>query len=469
MTVSLEPGERVVKRLTIRREVPTSGLVSCDTHVHTLTHSGHGDATIEERMLTLAGEGIELPIATDHNKHIDYESVARKLAVRKHFTPVIGNEVTTKIGHFNIFPVRPGAPVPDWRLTDWNSIFEGIDNTPDVKAVILNHGRDVHSRYRPFGPEHFNPVTGENLDGWKLRANAMELVNSGAQQTDIMRLYRDWFALMNRGHFLTPVGSSDSHDVARHFVGQGRTYIRCRDDDPGEIDVSEAVESFVKGRVVVSCGLLAEITVNGKYGPGELVPASEADEIKVSVRVLGPGWTTAETVELYANGRKVREEKIADGKAPGVKWSGEWTLSEWKHPQDVHLVAVARGPGVRELYWPIAKPYQPTSPVWAPQCIGSTGAVWVDSDGDGRRTCAYEYAKQIAKDEQGDFGKILSALERYDEAVAAQAAGLLHGDHVSLLDADVRSKLKAAAPQVRRGFQAFLDAWRETQIARSRR
>jgi len=55
----------------------TEGYVSSDTHVHTFTYSRHGDATIEERMLTLAGEGIELPIATDHNLQIDYEPVAR--------------------------------------------------------------------------------------------------------------------------------------------------------------------------------------------------------------------------------------------------------------------------------------------------------------------------------------------------------------------------------------------------------
>ena len=46
-------------------------------------------------------------------------------------------------------------------------------------------------------------------------------------------LVNDWMALLNRGYRVTPVGSSDSHDVGRHFVGQGRTYIRCDDSDPG--------------------------------------------------------------------------------------------------------------------------------------------------------------------------------------------------------------------------------------------
>jgi hypothetical protein len=94
--------------LRITREVATSGLVSCDTHIHTLTHSGHGDATVEERMLTLAGEGIELPIATEHNLHADYSEAAQRVGVATLFTPVIGNEVTTPTGHFNIFPIAPG-------------------------------------------------------------------------------------------------------------------------------------------------------------------------------------------------------------------------------------------------------------------------------------------------------------------------------------------------------------------------
>jgi hypothetical protein len=64
---ALPPGRTYPMPMRIRREVPTQGMVACDTHVHTFTYSGHGDATLDERMITLAGEGIELPIATDHD------------------------------------------------------------------------------------------------------------------------------------------------------------------------------------------------------------------------------------------------------------------------------------------------------------------------------------------------------------------------------------------------------------------
>ena len=117
----------------------------------------------------------------------------------------------------------------------------------------------------PFGPKLFNDAVGVNVDGWQLRANAMEVVNSSATQTDILQLFRDWMTLLNRGQQITPIGSSDSHDVARHFVGQGRTYIRCDDSAPGEIDVDMAVNSLLQGRVRVSYGLLTAMTVEDKY------------------------------------------------------------------------------------------------------------------------------------------------------------------------------------------------------------
>jgi hypothetical protein len=461
-SITVNEGETVRTQLAIRREVVKTGYVNCDTHVHTLTFSGHGDSTIEERIITLAGEGIELPIATDHNVHVDYQAVAEKLKVRQYFTPVIGNEVTTPVGHFCVFPVPAGSPIPDYKLKDWKGIFESIADKTAAKVVILNHPRDIHSGYRPFGPKQHNAVTGENLDGWVLKANAMEVINSGAVTSDMMLPYHDWFAMLNRGVLLTPVGASDSHDVSRFIVGQGRTYIRAKDTDPGKIDVQEAVTNFLTGRVLVSMGLLAEITVNDKYGPGDLVPAS--DQVKVSVRVQGPGWVTADKVELFANGKKIREAAITEGKKPGVKWLGEWMLPRFRH--DVHLVAIATGPGVRELYWPIRKPYQPTSPVVNLRAIGSTGAVWIDGDGDGRRTSAYEYAQQLVKANM-EVSKLLPTLSGYDQAVAAHVAALLHAKGIAVMEQEILAAAKKAGPHVEAGFRAYWEAWRECQIARA--
>ena len=191
--------------------------------------------------------------------------------------------MTTPVGHFNIFPVAAGAPIPKYKLNDWTEIFGEIYRVPGVRAVILNHGRDLHGGTRPLGPKLHHAAVGENLSGWPPGMNAMETVNSGATQTDILQLFHDWMGLLNRGRQITPVGSSDSHDVGRHFVGQGRTYIRCDDRDPGNLDVDQAVSNFVQGRVMVSYGLLAELSVNGKYRSGEMARVA-GKELLLSAR-----------------------------------------------------------------------------------------------------------------------------------------------------------------------------------------
>lgn len=465
--VALEPGQSVRRELGLRREVPTPGYAASDTHIHTLTHSGHGDATIDERMITLAGEGIELPIATDHNRHIDYEPHARRLNVRKYFTPIVGNEMTTSVGHFNVFPAIPSARVPDYKATAWRAIFDEIFATPEVKVAILNHARDLHGGTRPFGPKLFNETIGEHLDDWPMRFNGLEVINSGATQTDPLRLFHDWMALLNRGYLVTPVGSSDSHDVARYIVGQGRTYIRCDDRNSGALDVDSAVTNFLAGRVMVSYGLLAELTMSGKYHSGDLA-APIGKEIHVSARVLGPHWVKASRILLFANGQLLREEKIApvsEGELPvGVKWHGEWTLPRPAH--DVHLVAIALGPGITGAYWPTAKPYQPTSPDWTPYVLGSSGAIWVDADGDGRRSSARDYAERLFAASKGDFAKLLTALATFDAAVAAQAAHLYRTSGGSFESEEFSRALKAASPPAQAGFQTYLKAWRENERSR---
>ena len=80
------PSERVVLqtgsakdiRLRLEREVTMSGYVSLDPHVHTFELSGHGDASVDERVLTAAGEGLDIIVATEHNRVDDYAPVVKR-------------------------------------------------------------------------------------------------------------------------------------------------------------------------------------------------------------------------------------------------------------------------------------------------------------------------------------------------------------------------------------------------------
>jgi hypothetical protein len=326
-----------------------------------------------------------------------------------------------------------------------------LNNTPDPKVIILNHARDIHAQFRPFDPDKHLSLAGMRLDDWTFPANAMEVVNSGSQQSDLMELTRDWFGMLNGGHFITPVGSSDSHDVSRFIVGQARTYIRANDADPGNIDIPEAVNNFLKGKVMVSCGLLTEMSVNGKYLPGDLVPA--AGELAVEIHVSGPSWTKAGRVVLYANGRKIREQKIIDDKQGGTKWRGTWQISLPSH--DIFLVAVAEGPGDGMPFWPMAKPFQPVSPDWRPQVIGITGAIWIDVDNNGAATSAYDYAQQITHESAGDVDKLVKSVNSFDQSVAVLVAALLKKSGTDLNSPAMMRALRKATPETKTAFDVI--------------
>ena len=333
--------------------------------MHTFTYSRHGDATVEERAITLAGEGIELPIATDHDVATDFQPAASPTHTRSYFTPVIGDEVTTRVGHFNIFPVIAGAKLPSDLETNWTTLLDSFRATPGVQVVVFNHPRNIHTGFQPFARTNFNSVTGEARRPFDFSFDAMELINSSAMQSDYMSVFRDWFALWNAGHQVIGVGSSDVHDVSRYIVGQGRTYVECDDKKLDALDVDSACQNLKAGRAYVSLGLLPIITVNEKFHPGDLLGATcDCDsEMTVKVEVRAPSWIRCDRVELFANGASLCVTNFsAEQKRParGVAAEIEWRIPVPEH--DTLLVAIASGPGDTAPHWTLAKPYQPISP-----------------------------------------------------------------------------------------------------------
>lgn len=452
VVVDLKAGDSLQKRMIVKREVNTDGWVACDTHVHTETYSQHGDATDRERVITLAAQGVELPVITDHNQHINLTAVAKRLEVDRYMTLVTGNEVTSRVGHFNVFPIDSTESVKSSTAPDWAALRLSIEKYRRPKVVILNHARDIHNNFRPHDPSRFLAIAGQRMDGEPIFASGMEIINSGSQQSEWMQLISDWMHLLNGGHELTPVGSSDSHDVSRFIVGQGRTYIRANDSSPHAINIHEVVDHFLAGKVMVSCGLLTSVKINGTFGPGEFVPTS--DEVIADIEVSGPSWSKADKITLYVNGEKFKEEKITDMGAGGIKWKGSWSLPNLSH--DYHVVAVAEGPGRNMIFWPLAKPYQPTSPDWTPRVIGVSGAVWVDGDANGKRESANDYANEIVSRASNSIAEIIKSLQAYDEAVAIQAAAILHMNNVDLMSKKIQNALKKGSEKTRMGFDKVI-------------
>ncbi len=453
--VTIAHGATQTVNLAIRREVNTKGWVAADTHIHTRAFSGHGDATLDERMLTIAGEGIELAVATDHNHHADYSEAAIRTKLQQHFTSVIGNEVTTKNGHFNAFPItNQSNTVADFKSTDWNELIKGIRATPGVQVITLNHPRDLHSGFIPLGPTNFNPVTGQHLRLTNEVFDALEVITSGAMQSDIYLLYRDWFALLNRGHRVMAVGSSDTHDVSRFILGQGRTYLATGDGQVDKIDVGEACRSLKAGKASVSLGLFADMDVAQKFHLGDLA-TDLTDEFIVTVHADAPSWTWVQKVELYANGVKIRETDYVQPRVRLRRSSG-FVLNRPFH--DVYLVGIATGPGITAPFAETPKPYQPSSKIFTPKVLASTNPIWIDGDGDGKYTSPRGYAEQLVKDYGTNPERLLAALAPYDDAVVTQTLALCRERGADLRNRTLQAAAKDATPAIQKALKQILDS-----------
>lgn len=408
----VEAGGEQALELSIAREVDTTGFVAADTHIHTYTFSGHGNATIEERMITLAGEGVELAVATDHNHQTDYAPVQDELEVNPYFRAVTGNEVTTENGHFNAFPMDPKGPLPDHMLKDWVRLVEDI-RAKGAKVVILNHPHWPDVERGPFGVHGFEPSTGDRASGTRYTFDCLELVNSTTEEPKPLTILGDWMALLNRGERLTGIGSSDSHTVDDP-VGQGRTYVRSATDDPARIDVDEACDAFLRGDVSVSLGIFAEAEVEGKPMGGTARLRSADSQVVVDLRVAAPGWIRPRRALVFLNGEIVRDKAVSAPEKGPVDVRLRIPIEV--RDGDAHLVCAVVGDGVKVPGWTTMNEYT----------LAVTNPIFVDEDEDDKYASPRDQARSALDMLGSDPAKIAAGVARRGEAVGLQMLSVLH-------------------------------------------
>jgi hypothetical protein len=411
--IIVDPNNGARVELHIEREVDTTGFIAADTHIHTVTFSGHGDATIDERMLTLAGEGVELAISTDHNHNTDYRPYQEKMCVTDYFTPVTGNEVTTALGHMNAFPLKAGDPVPSHKLNDWVKLTDNI-RSKGARVIILNHPRWPSIPRSPMTHFGLNRASGD-FAGLTNQArfpfDGMELANSGAPQPDPLYLFRDWFALLNYGERITAIGSSDSHTVDEP-VGQGRCFVPSATDDPSRVDVDAACKHFLAGETSVALGIFSDILVDGRFRMGQIDSLREK-ALKVRLRVASPSWVVPRRAMLFLNGQVIAEKEVPRrGGRPTDTWI-DFAVDRPHH--DGYLVAVVLGDGAFNPGWKTKAKYT----------LAATNPVYLDTDGDGRYSSPRETARRALSAAGSEPGNQWAAVAKADEVIAVQMASLM--------------------------------------------
>jgi hypothetical protein len=404
-SIRLFIGRNLKLNLPLARQVDTTGYIAADTHLHTYTFSGHGDASVDERVASLAGEGVELAIATDHNHITDYKPRQNALALSSYFTAVSGNEVTTSNGHFNAFPFALEAKKPDHKETNWVRLVENI-RSKGAQYVILNHPRWPAITNSPMAIWGLNRADGSRTNEMPFTVDAMEIINSTVPLKEANFSIRDWFAVLSRGERIWGVGSSDTHTV--HDVpGQGRTYIPSATDDPAAIDVKDAIKKMQAGNMSISYGIFATATANGAHMGQITSPSTKS--IDVNFHVACANWITATQAVVYLNGLKVSERNISLNRGFVLATNLNFRIAV--PTEDAFIVCVAYGEGVKDPSWP----------TYANYTFAVTNPIFIDADKDGKYRSPRETAVALlAKMKPFSLAKVQRAIETVDAAIAVQ-------------------------------------------------
>ena len=349
------------------RVVDTSGYLAADFHLHA-SPSKDSNVEIADRVLTLAAEGVELAVATDHNHVTDYALALHAQGLQGRLATATGVEITTPgWGHFNAYPYPASLDVPPFQDASPLEIFSVVRARAPQAILQVNHPRMPGVGY--FNRGELDTKTGvAEASEFSFAFDALE-VSNGFDLEDpklLERNLREWFELMNVGHRYTALGNSDSHRVVFQWAGWPRTYVRVPDQEPQRVSMLDVARALSAGHALVSCGIFVLPIANGGAGPGDTVQGSR---VSLALSLRAPDWIDVSKVEVYANGAKVEERmRVAPFR------SSTWNLDlELELKTDTALVVLARG----DRFMNDALPGKWIKP------FGFSNPILVDADSDG--------------------------------------------------------------------------------------
>ena len=155
--VHVEAGSAVGATGRLTRVVDTTGWMSMDGHVHSESSIDSHMAPFD-RVNSVAGEGVELVISTDHNFVSDWRPAVSAYRLVPWMQSFVGIEFTTlESGHFNSYPLDYQlAPVThgafEWFGRPPAELFAGLRKLADPAAggsniIVCNHPRDSTQGY----------------------------------------------------------------------------------------------------------------------------------------------------------------------------------------------------------------------------------------------------------------------------------------------------------------------------------
>jgi hypothetical protein len=314
--VRVVAGRTAKLALALTHEVDAPGWLGCDLHVHAAP-SPDSEVSLDDRLRSLAAEGVAFAVPTDHNHVTDYGPLIQ--AANYPVLTIPGVEVTTDapaFGHFNAFPFRVdptsasgGAPIYQG-LTPL-TLFAALRAFDPSLAIQVNHPR-LEGGIGYFDQAGYDPATGAFTGEYSDDYDLIEVWNGYdlARPAAVQRNLDEWLAMLQRGPRVA-TGSSDSHTVRASYAGYPRTYVYV--GQAGAVDPAAVVPALKAGRAFVTNGPMLLTTLDGK-GPGERVVAADAAML-LRVEVSTAGWVSVDRIDVYQGPRVVRSFALEPGPA----------------------------------------------------------------------------------------------------------------------------------------------------------
>jgi len=415
--VSAPAGGSASATAVLNRVVDTTGWISGDFHVHA-QGSPDADDLLDAKVRAFAGEGVEVPVSTEHEFIGDFGPTAAALGLNGFMHTIAGTELTTtSTGHFNVFPLQQvtGALNNGGFLWYGKTIPQVLAEararlTPQGAAPVvqMNHPRTSGMAYLDavhFDPNSFAPLV--DAADWPAPStwDAMEVWNGAPlymfegcpvssdsfYSTCLLKVPShptgfDWFSFLDRGVRVTGTGNSDSHNASLREVGYPRDYLDVGGDDPTALTDSQVTAALRGMKVTISGGpFLTIATADAAIGGLAQAPSNN---VHLLVKLQAPVWMgPLARLDIWQGDTSAHGAHVVQSiDLSGLPVTGTIRLDTAvdiaTSGADFWLLATARGPvdasGQSHALWPVIQ--EPVPP------YAITNPIFVDADGDGKFT-----------------------------------------------------------------------------------
>ncbi len=399
LDVTITADETSELDVVLERLLDTEGYMSMDGHIHGGPSPDSG-VTIPDRLVTLAGEGLEIAVSTDHENMIPWAPYIPGLGLEPWINTVLGAEVTATLPeHSNAYPFSDLTDEhPRGRPVRWYGLavgeFFAASRARGAEVVALNHPRNgcaymcIVDYDRMTGEANLEDPTqlgfAPDAELWSWDFDTIEFMNGHASPfVDPSNpygsgLFEDWMSFHNHGHRIAATGVTDVHGLDAQ--GSPRNYVVMPTDEPSDFTDDMLVESMLAGRSLVSAGAFARVSLDGAE-MGDTVTVDGVGTLDLHVQALPE--VNVSTVLVFGNCDEIASIE-ADSPDEVVKLITALAL---EFEVDTHVVVAGFGTG------DMPRGLRNYNPGRVPRFV--TNPIFVDADGDGEftapggKTCEY--------------------------------------------------------------------------------